>query len=140
MQAVCASSCFLCVSIKYPGSTSVFFAFEQSHIKTMLEKEGFLHPSYCLFGDTAYINTPYMYVPFRNIPPGCSEDAFIFFNRNFASTLNVHLEFLCIILESYASLFRLTSRSRKPPLLFWLCVNCTIISLNKIIVALNLRT
>ena len=80
MQAVCdADKRFLDVEIKFPGSTSDFFAFEQSNIKAMIEEEGFLRPGYCLFGDNAYVNAPYMCVPFRNVEAGTDKDAFNFF-------------------------------------------------------------
>ena len=68
MQAVCdARGRFLDVEIKYPGSTSDYFAFDQSELKSMIERKGFLRPGLCLFGDNAYVNAPYMCVPFRNI-------------------------------------------------------------------------
>ncbi len=65
---------------KNPGSTSDFFAFEQSNLKSMVEKkEGFLRPGYCLFGDNAYVNSPYMCVPYHNVAAGSNEDNFNFF-------------------------------------------------------------
>ena len=68
MQAMCdARGRFLDVEIKYPGSTSDFFAFEQSELKSDIERKGFLRPGLCLFGDNAYVNAPYMCVPFRNL-------------------------------------------------------------------------
>ena len=45
----------------------------------MVEKEGFLRPGYCLFGDNAYVNSPYMCVPYRNVAAGSNEDDFNFF-------------------------------------------------------------
>jgi hypothetical protein len=46
-----------------PGAASDFYAFDESHLKKKLEKEGFLHPGYCLFGENAYINATYMCTP-----------------------------------------------------------------------------
>ena len=89
LQAVCdARGRFLDVDMSYPGATSDFFAFDQSEVKTLLEQDGFLHPGYCLFGDNAYVSTPYMCVPFRNVPGGSKEDAFNFFQ----SQLRINIE------------------------------------------------
>jgi DDE superfamily endonuclease len=68
MQATCDSERrFLDVSIRHPGSTSDFLAFQTSSLKHTLEEPGFLHPDLHLFGDNAYVNTPYMVTPFKNI-------------------------------------------------------------------------
>ncbi|KAL9191554.1 hypothetical protein ACHAXT_001260 [Thalassiosira profunda] len=89
MQAVCdARGRFLDVEIKFPGSTSDFFAFEQSKVKAMIAEDGFLRPGLCLFGDNAYVNAPYMCVPFRNVPPNTPEDAFNFFQ----SQIRINIE------------------------------------------------
>ena len=77
MQAVCdAEGRFLDVEIEYPGSTSDFFAFEQSELKSLIERDGFLRPGLCLFGDNAYVNSPYMCVPFRNVATIANPDEF----------------------------------------------------------------
>ena len=77
MQAVCdAEGRFLDVEIGYPGSTSDFFAFEQSELKSLIERDGFLRPGLCLFGDNAYVNSPYMCVPFRNVATIANSDEF----------------------------------------------------------------
>ena len=79
MQAICdARGMFLDVEVRFPGTASDFFAFDESDIKKKLEKEGFLRPGYCLFGDNAYVQTPYMCTPFRNVSSG-PKDAFNFF-------------------------------------------------------------
>ena len=120
MQAVCDSNGrFLSVEIKYPGSTSDFFAFEQSKLKSILEREGFLRPGLCLFGDNAYVNTPYMCVPFRNITACSTEeefkrkDGFNFSSLRSELILSVHLAFLSIALECSENQFQSISRSRK---------------------------
>ena len=90
MQAICDSQRrFLDVEIRFPGSTSDFFAFEQSKIKSMIEEEGFLRPGFCLFGDNAYVNSPYMCVPYRNVAAGTKMDSFNFFQSQ------VHINVEC---------------------------------------------
>lgn len=67
MMGVCDSRRrFIWVEINMPGSASDFYAFDQSSLKKKLERQGFLCPGYCLFGDNAYINAPYMCTPWRN--------------------------------------------------------------------------
>jgi len=91
MQAVCdARKRFLWVDIRFPGSTSDFFAFEQSSLKKDLERDGFLYPGLCLFGDAAYVNAPFMCVPFRNVSEATDvpKDAFNFFQ----SQLRINIE------------------------------------------------
>jgi hypothetical protein len=68
MQAVCdADGRFLNVYIGCPGSASDYYSFEGSPLKKMIEQPGFFYPGLCLFGDNAYLNTPYMLTPFRNV-------------------------------------------------------------------------
>ena len=87
MQGVCdADKRFLAVDVRYPGSTSDFFAFEQSDLRKRLE-EGLLKNGFCLFGDNAYTNCPYMCVPFSNVRDG-AKDAFNFFQ----SQLRINIE------------------------------------------------
>ena len=75
MQAVCDSDKkFLDVEISFPGATSDYFAFYHSKIKQDLEKENFLYPGLCLFGDNAYVNTPYMATPFKAVSCGPKDD------------------------------------------------------------------
>ena len=63
MQAVCdADGRFLDVYIGCPGSASDYYSFDGSPLKKLIEEPGF-----CLFGDNAYLNTPYMLTPFRNV-------------------------------------------------------------------------
>ena len=42
-------------------------AFEASPLRAMLEKDGFLAPGLCLFGDNAYVNRYYMVTPYPNV-------------------------------------------------------------------------
>lgn len=87
MQAVCdARRRFLWVDIKYPGSTSDYFAFDQSSLKIQLEQAGFLRRGLCLFGDAAYANSPYMCTPFRSATG--TKDDFNFFQ----SQLRINIE------------------------------------------------
>jgi hypothetical protein len=59
-QAVCdACSRILNMAIQYPGSTSDILAFKGMTLYDRLE-DGLLAPGLSLFGDNAYLNTPYM--------------------------------------------------------------------------------
>ncbi len=75
------------VSIRYPGSGSDLLAFEGSKLFQNLETEGFLAPGLCLFGDNAYVNTPYMATPFPNTSGG-PKDWYNFFH----SQLRIRVE------------------------------------------------
>jgi len=70
---------FIALSIKYPGSSSDFMAFENSDLRRELETNNFLHPDLCLFGDNAYVNTKYMATPYPNVKQG-SRDAYNFYH------------------------------------------------------------
>ena len=68
MQAVCdADGRFLDVYIGCPGSASDYYAFQGSPLRKLIEQPGFFYPGLCLFGDNAYLNTPYMLTGFRNV-------------------------------------------------------------------------
>jgi len=74
MQAV--SDCrgrFLDMSIKCGGSSSDCLAFESSRLHRRLER-GVLASGLVLFGDNAYINTPFMATPFTNVSQGSKDD------------------------------------------------------------------
>jgi hypothetical protein len=58
------------ISIVYPGSTSYCLAFEGMSLFQKLEQDGILAPGLCLFGDNAYLNTPYMATPFAAVLGG----------------------------------------------------------------------
>ena len=65
MQAVCDhNGKFLDVSIMYGGSSSDLLAFEASDLYHKLKNHSLLAPGLCLFGDNAYINTPFMATPY----------------------------------------------------------------------------
>eukprot|EP01082_Thalassiosira_pseudonana_P000100 g354.t1 g354 contig1:859468-860853(+) len=86
MQAVCdAKRRFMWVDIRYPGTTSDFFAFDQSSLKDKLEQPGFLHSGLCLFGDAAYANSSYMCSPFRSATG--TQDDFNFFQSQLRITI-----------------------------------------------------
>jgi hypothetical protein len=102
MQAVCdAQRHFLWVDIRYPGTTSDFFAFDQSSLRDKLDQPGFLRSGLCLFGDAASANSPYMCSPFRSAT--CTQDGFNFFRVN---CVNVRLECLSIDLEYFGRRFQ----------------------------------
>ena len=89
MQGVCdARGVFMDVEIGFPGAASDFYAFQQSTLRTKLETDGFLAPGLCLFGDNAYVNTPYMIVPFKTFHVGAKDDAFNFYH----SSLRINIE------------------------------------------------
>ena len=65
---------FLHMSIWHPASTSDYLAFSTMDLFHKLERPGFLAPGLCLFGDNAYVNTPYMATPFKNVGSGSKDD------------------------------------------------------------------
>ena len=74
MMGVCDSRRrFIWVEVNMPGASSDFYAFDQSSLKKKLETDGFLRPGFCLFGDNAYVNSPYMCVPWRNVKGGAKD-------------------------------------------------------------------
>ena len=78
-QAVCdARGRILDLSIVYPGSTSDCLLFEGMSLFHKLE-EGLLAPGLCLFGDNAYINTPYLATPYAGISGG-TKDAYNYYH------------------------------------------------------------
>jgi DDE superfamily endonuclease len=78
-QAVCdVRGRILDISIQYPGSTSDCLAFEGMSLFHRLE-EGILDPTLCLFGDNAYLNTPYMATPYPAVSGG-TKDAYNFYH------------------------------------------------------------
>jgi hypothetical protein len=86
-QAVCdAKGRFLDMSILFPGSTSDVLSFESSTLHHKLQN-GLLAPGLCLFGDNAYINSPFMATPYSGISGG-SKDAYNFYH----SQLRINIE------------------------------------------------
>jgi hypothetical protein len=88
MMGVCDSRRrFIWVEVRMPGAASDFYAFDESDLKKKLDKEGFLRPGLCLFGDNAYINCFFMCVPWRNVTNG-PKDAMNFYH----SQLRISIE------------------------------------------------
>ena len=75
MQAVCdARRRFTFVSIQHPASASDYLSFATSTLHTRLTESSPLPKGYCLYGDNAYINEPFMAVPFPNQGKGPKDD------------------------------------------------------------------
>lgn len=88
MMGVCdARGYFLDVDINYPGTASDYYAFLNSRLKEKLEQPNFLADGLVLYGDNAYVNSPYMIVPFKGTLEG-AQDAFNFFH----SSLRINIE------------------------------------------------
>jgi DDE superfamily endonuclease len=95
MQATCdARRRFLDVEIRHPGSTSDYLAFAVSSLHHKMEgnnphanNQPFLKPGLALYGDNAYVNTPYMAIPFKSASTP-SKDAYNFYH----SSLRIHIE------------------------------------------------
>ena len=86
-QAVCdARGRILDLSIVYPGSTSDCLAFEGMSLFQKLE-DGILAPGLCLFGDNAYLNTPYLATPYAAVKGG-TKDAYNYYH----SQLRIRIE------------------------------------------------
>ncbi len=86
-QAVCdVRGRILDISIQYPGSTLDCLAFKGMSLFQRLE-QGILDPSLCIFGDNAYLNTPYMATPYAAVSGG-TKDAYNFYH----SQLRIRIE------------------------------------------------
>jgi hypothetical protein len=77
---------FLDMSIRYPASTSDCLAFESSKLYNDL-KDGLLAQGLCLFGNNAYLNSPFLATPYPNVSGGY-KDAYNFFH----SQLRIRVE------------------------------------------------
>ncbi len=98
LQATVTSSRkFIGLSIKYPGSTSDFMAFENSDLRRDLETSNFLYPGLCLFGDNAYINTKFMATPYPNVKQG-SKDAYNFYHSQLRICVECAFGMLVVLL------------------------------------------
>jgi hypothetical protein len=87
MQATCDhEKRFLDIYLKHPASTSDYLAFCSSPLFCQLEKDGFMKPGLCIFGDNAYVNTPYMATPYKAVKDG-SKDAYNYFHSNCRITI-----------------------------------------------------
>ena len=88
LQAICNHKRqFMDIDIRNPGSTSDYLCFTTSEIIWKLETPGFLADGLCLFGDNAYINTPFMASPFKAVSGG-PKDGYNFFH----SQLRINIE------------------------------------------------
>ena len=81
---------FLNAEIQFLGATSDFYAFNKSDLRKKLEKEGNLCAGFCLFGDNAYVQAPYMCTPWKNVGAGL-KDAF----DSFQSQVRINIEYAC---------------------------------------------
>jgi DDE superfamily endonuclease len=87
MQATCDhNKKFLDIYLKHPASTSDYLSFSSSPLFCKLETEGFMKPGLCIFGDNAYVNTPYMATPYKAVKDGY-KDAYNFFHSNCRITI-----------------------------------------------------
>ena len=78
------------ISMKCGGASADCLAFEASELHKRLEN-GLMHEGYVLFGDNAYLNTPYMATPFTNVsgdPNRVAEDSYNFYH----SQLRIRVE------------------------------------------------
>ena len=66
LQAICDHKRrFLDIEVGHPASTSDYYCFTTSDIHFKLEEAGFLADGLCIYGDNAYVNTPFMATPFK---------------------------------------------------------------------------
>ena len=60
LQAICDHELrFIDIDISHPANTSDYLAFCTSSILSNLEKDKFLKPDFCLYGDNTYVNTKF---------------------------------------------------------------------------------
>ena len=78
---------FIDIALGHPASTSDFLCFATSNLQHKLQIPNYLAPGLCLFGDMAYVNTPYMATPFKGVSSG-SKDNYNFFH----SQLRINIE------------------------------------------------
>ena len=57
------------IDISHPGATSDYLAFATSSLKRKLETSNLLADGKYIFGDNAYVNTPYLATPFKSPTP-----------------------------------------------------------------------
>jgi hypothetical protein len=112
--------------IEHSAATLDYLAFSTSALKHKLERNRFLGPKLCLFGDNAYVNTSYMAKTYKGANGG-TKDNYHFYQsqvrtlfwknkslllvshsfkllHRFRSTSNAHLECLFIVGVCFASL------------------------------------
>ena len=87
-QAICDHHRrFLDITCTDPGSISDYLMFTTSDIHRKLETEGFLAKGLALFGDSAYVNTPFMATPYKGVQSG-AKDAYNYYH----SSLRINIE------------------------------------------------
>ena len=86
LQAICdAHLRFRHISILFGACSSDTLAFELTDLKQNLDRQGFLAPGLCLFGDNAYINTSFLATPYPNVSASndnLTKDAYNYFHSN----------------------------------------------------------
>lgn len=87
LQAICDhKKRFMDVEIEHPAATSDYLCFTTSDIHQKLKEVGFLADGLCLFGDNAYVNTPFMATPYRGVTDG-PKDAYNFYHSSLRITV-----------------------------------------------------
>ena len=81
LQAICDhKKRFLYISVMYGASASDHIAFEVSELRQKLSLDGFLALALALYGDNAYVNTPFMATPYPNTGSNTAKDNYNFFH------------------------------------------------------------
>ena len=102
MQAICDHKRqFMFIDIAHPASTSDYLSFGSSTICKRLETVGFLADGLTIYGDNAYVNTPYMTLPFKGVSGGV-KDAYNFYH----SQIRINIECAFGMLVNRWSLLR----------------------------------
>ena len=87
MQAICDDKRhFIDINIVHPASTSYYLTFTTSPICKLLEAPGFLAEGLSIYGDSAYMNAPYMIFPFKAVSSG-PKDAYNFYQPQLRITV-----------------------------------------------------
>lgn len=89
LQAICDHKRrFIDIDVRHPGSTSDYLCFTTSRIhQRILSDPNLIHPSLHFFGDSAYVNTPFMATPFKGTHSGV-KDAYNYYH----SQLRINIE------------------------------------------------
>ena len=88
MQAICDDRRrFIDIEITHPASTSDYLAFSTSLISAKLENNNLAKKGLCIYGDNAYMNSPFMARPFKAVSLGV-RDAYNFYH----SQLRINVE------------------------------------------------
>ena len=112
------------LSITFPGSTSDCLAFEASSLYQRLNTNGFLAEGLCLFGDSTYLNAPYMATPFTGATAG-SVDAYNFYH----SQLRIRVECAFGMLTERWAILR-TAIPRNTPVRKTIAIVCALAKLH----------